>query len=381
ERRGREPEFVGAQDRPDHHIAAGFDLSVNLDRDPAAQAVENQRLLRFRQAQLPGRARVPDRRAGRGTRAAVVPRDGDVVGLGFGHARSHGAHSHFRDELHRDGRGGIRVLQVVDQLRQVLDRVDVVVWRRRDQLHAGSRVADLGDVVGDLAPGQLPAFAGLRALGDLDLDLLRARKIFGRHAEAPRGDLLDLGLEHVAFAQFDVARDAVRSEARAQRLAGFHRRVTLAVLAALAGVRLPADAVHRHRERGVRFDRDRTVRHGAGRKTLDYLGCGFDLVDRNGLHAIEAKFEQTAEGHVTPGLVVDDRRAFLVCLGRILPRRVLQLRDRVGCPHMLFAAHAPRVLPPRIQHRLQHRIGVIERGPVYADRFFGDFEHAYALDR
>src|SRR3981189_1887922 len=165
------------------------------------------------------------------------------------------------------------------------------MWRRRDQLHAGSRVADLGDVVGDLAPGQLPAFAGLRALGDLDLDLLRACKIFGRHAEAPRGDLLDLGLEHVAFAQFDVARDAVRTEPRAQRLAGLHRRVTLAVLAPLAGVRLPADAVHRHRERGVRFDRDRTVRHGACRKALHYLGCGFDLFDRNGLHAIEGELE------------------------------------------------------------------------------------------
>src|SRR5882762_5367425 len=89
ERRGREPEFVGAEDRPDHHVAAGLDLSVNLDRDPAAQAIEHHRLLRFRQAQLPGRARVLDRRPGRGARAAVVPGNGDVVGLGLGHACSH----------------------------------------------------------------------------------------------------------------------------------------------------------------------------------------------------------------------------------------------------------------------------------------------------
>jgi len=48
---------------------------------------------------------------------------------------------------------------------------------------------------------------------------------------------------------------------------------------------------------------------------------------------------------------------------------------------MLLAAHAPSVLAPGIQHRLQHRVDVIERGLVYADRFFGDFEHAYAFDR
>src|SRR5438034_1561594 len=112
-----------------------------------------------------------------------------------------------------------------------------MVRGRRNQLHSGSRVADLGDVVGDLAPGQLPALARLGSLRDLDLELLGACEIFGGHPEAPRGDLLDLGLEHVAFAQFDIARDAVRSEARAQRLARLHRRVALAVLAALAGVR------------------------------------------------------------------------------------------------------------------------------------------------
>ncbi len=84
---------------------------------------------------------------------------------------------------------------------------------------------------------------------------------------------------------------------------------------------------------------------------------------------------------MAPGLVVDDRRVLLVRLGGVLPRRVLQLRDRVGRPHVFFAAHAPGVLAPRIQHRLQHRIGVIERGLVYADRLFGDFEHAHAFDR
>ena len=103
---------------------------------------------------------------------------------------------------------GVRVLQVVDQLRQILDRVDVVVRRRRDQLDAGRRIAQLGDVLRDLAPGQLAALAGLGALRDLDLQHLGARQVLGGDAEAARGDLLDLRLERIAFAQRNVDLDA-----------------------------------------------------------------------------------------------------------------------------------------------------------------------------
>ena len=37
---------------------------------------------------------------------------------------------------------------------------------------------------------ELPALARLRALRELDLDLLRAAQVLGRHAEAARRDLL-----------------------------------------------------------------------------------------------------------------------------------------------------------------------------------------------
>src|SRR4029077_10047355 len=151
------------------------------------------------------------------------------IRLRFGYARRHRAYADLGDELDRDRRLRIRVLQIVDQLRQVLDRVDVVVRGRRDQLDARGRVADLGDVIGDLASRQLPALAGLGSLRDLDLDLLGAGEVLGGDPEAAGGDLLDLGLEHVPFAQFDIVRDAVSSEARAQRLAGLHRRVAFAV--------------------------------------------------------------------------------------------------------------------------------------------------------
>ena len=175
QRRGGEAELVGAQQRADDDVAAGLHLAVHLHRDAAAQAVQHQRLLRLGEPQLPGRAGVLDRRPGRRAGAAVVAGDGDVIGFGLGHTGRHRAHADLRHQLHADRGLRIGVLEVVDQLRQVLDRIDVVMRRRRDQLDAGRRVAQLGDVLGYLAARQLPALARLGALRDLDLELLGAR--------------------------------------------------------------------------------------------------------------------------------------------------------------------------------------------------------------
>ena len=76
--------------------------------------------------------RAQRRRAG----AAVVAGDEDVVGVGLGDARGDGADADLGDELHRDRRARVRAAQVVDELLEVLDRVDVVVRRRRDQADA-----------------------------------------------------------------------------------------------------------------------------------------------------------------------------------------------------------------------------------------------------
>ena len=95
------------------------------------------------------------------------------------------------DQLDADARARVDLLQVVDQLRQIFDRIDIVMRRRRDQHHAGRRVAQPRDHLGHLEAGQLPAFAGLCTLGDLDFDFLACAEIFGGYAKAARGDLLD----------------------------------------------------------------------------------------------------------------------------------------------------------------------------------------------
>jgi hypothetical protein len=135
-------------------------------------------------------------------------------------------------QLHRDAGDRVDLLQVIDELGQVLDRIDVVVRRRADQHHAGGRMAQTCDHLGDLEAGQLPALAGLGALGDLDLQLDALVQIFGGDAEPARGHLLDGAVGVVAVRQGLVAR---------------------AVLAALARDRLGPDAVHGDVQHAVGF--------------------------------------------------------------------------------------------------------------------------------
>ena len=117
-----------------------------------------------------------DRRERRGAGAAVVAGDQHVVGVRLRDAGGDRADADLGDELDRDARLRVRAAQVVDQLLQVLDRVDVVVRRRRDQADARRRQPDARDVAVDLVPGQLAALAGLRALRHLDLELVGVRR-------------------------------------------------------------------------------------------------------------------------------------------------------------------------------------------------------------
>ena len=57
QRRCRKAIFFRAEQRGDDHVASGLHLAVGFDADAAAQIVEHQRLMRFRQAPVPRESR------------------------------------------------------------------------------------------------------------------------------------------------------------------------------------------------------------------------------------------------------------------------------------------------------------------------------------
>ena len=91
------------------------------------------------------------------------------LGQALHHTGCDRPHTHRGDQLHRDLRPRVHLLEVVDELGDVLDRVDVVVGGRADQCDAGQRVAKPRDLRGHLVARKLASLARLGALRDLDL--------------------------------------------------------------------------------------------------------------------------------------------------------------------------------------------------------------------
>ena len=141
QRCGGKTKLVGTQQRTDQHVAPGFHLAIDLHPYATTQAIEHQRLLRFGQTQFPGRASVLDRRLRAGSCSSVVTGNHQMIRLGLGDSGSDRADTDLGYQLDTDRRLGIGVLEVVDELRQVFDRVDVVVRRRRNEPDARHRVA------------------------------------------------------------------------------------------------------------------------------------------------------------------------------------------------------------------------------------------------
>ena len=74
ERRRREAELLGTEQRCDHDVATGLQLAVDLHDDPVAKPVSDECLLRLREPELPRDPGVLYRRERRRTRPAVVAR-------------------------------------------------------------------------------------------------------------------------------------------------------------------------------------------------------------------------------------------------------------------------------------------------------------------
>ena len=60
----------------------------------------------------------------------------------------------------------------MDQLRQVLNRVDIMVRRRAYKSHSRGAVTDPGNGFIHLPTGKFASFAGRGPVGDLDLELI-----------------------------------------------------------------------------------------------------------------------------------------------------------------------------------------------------------------
>src|SRR5262249_45842562 len=157
-----------------------------------------------------------------------------VVRITFRDACRDRTDTDFRYQLYADARRRIAVLQIVDQLLKILDRINVVMRRRTDETDARRRITNAGNIGIDLAARQLATFAWLGTLRNLDLEFVSVGQVPDRHAKPARRHLFDR---------------------RPLRVAIRHWLEAFRIFATFTGVALAAEAVHRDRERFVSLGR------------------------------------------------------------------------------------------------------------------------------
>ena len=121
ERRSRKTVFFGTQQCGYDDVAPGAHLTVDLQPYAAAETVENEHLLGLGEPELPWQASMVNGGQRRGTGATVVTGNDHDIGMGLGDPRCDYAHARLGDELHTDACGGVDVLEVEDELRQIFD--------------------------------------------------------------------------------------------------------------------------------------------------------------------------------------------------------------------------------------------------------------------
>jgi hypothetical protein len=76
-----------------------------------------------------------------------VTRDKDVISLSLGNTAGNDTDTNLRDELDRDSGTRVSGLGIINELLKILNGVDIVVRRRRNETNSRGRVTSLSNLV------------------------------------------------------------------------------------------------------------------------------------------------------------------------------------------------------------------------------------------
>ena len=127
---GGKAELVGTEQGTDNHITTGTHAAINLHGYAAAQVVQHQGLVGLCKADFPRRSGMLYGCQRTGTGTTVKTRNGDMVGMCLGDTGGNRTHTHLGHQFDADVGQRVGVLKVMNQLRQVLDGIDVMMRRR-----------------------------------------------------------------------------------------------------------------------------------------------------------------------------------------------------------------------------------------------------------
>lgn len=176
------------------------------------QAGLSESVLSFDDADLSRQSHVLKRVLAGSAGAAVVASQVDDVGASLGDADGNDTDAWHNRHLDRHPGLGVGRFQLLDELRQVLDGINIVVVGRRDEVNAWPGVTSGRHFDRYLASGEMAAFAWLGPLAYLELQQVRRVDQVYIYPKAAGGDLLAAIVGVFAHQILDLAPFAVERD-------------------------------------------------------------------------------------------------------------------------------------------------------------------------
>ena len=304
ERRRGETVFFGAEHCRYDYVPACF---------------EDERLLCFGKSEFERKSCITYRAGRRRSRAAFCARNDYSVGLGLRHACGYRTYSAFRHKFYADLGARVHIFEVENELRQVLDRVNIVVRRRGNERYARHRMPRFGYNFVHFKARKLASFARFGSLCHFYLYFVGRYQVLRRDAETPGCDLF---------------------YSRTHRYAVLCGGKTFFVLTSFASVATAVYLVHGQGHCLVSFLAYSPEAHGSGDKAFHYFGCRFHFVQRYRLTLFKA--QEIAQEHRF-FLFVHMTRIFLELAVTAEFRGQLQCGNGFGIPCVFLAVLAVTV--------------------------------------
>mmetsp|Transcript_21480 Transcript_21480/g.44151 ORF Transcript_21480/g.44151 Transcript_21480/m.44151 type:complete len:370 (-) Transcript_21480:714-1823(-) len=188
---GSETKLFGSKKSTDDNISSSSDTTVNTQGNTVAKSILHQSRVSLGKSKLPRTSGVLDGRKRGSSSTTVATGNLDNIGIGLGNTTSDSSNSDGRDELDRNPGVLVHGVQIMNQLSKILNTVNIMMRRRRNQSDTFLAGTQSGDVFRNLGAWQLTTFTGLGTLCHLNLELLGGDKEFRGDSESTTGDLMD----------------------------------------------------------------------------------------------------------------------------------------------------------------------------------------------
>ena len=184
-------EFLCTEKCCDSNVTAAHQLTVCLDTYTVTKSVHDQCLMCLCKSQLPRKSCIVDGASRCRSGTSVVSGDQNGLCSGFCNTGSDRTDTSLGNQFYGNICILVCIFQVIDQLCQILDGVDIVVWRRRDQADSRCGMTGFCNPRINLLCWKMSAFTRLCTLCHLDLDLSCRYQVTAGNTETSAGYLFD----------------------------------------------------------------------------------------------------------------------------------------------------------------------------------------------